>query len=66
MAFGLLSVVAFLLNNGNGYILAHAVGLVEYFAWSYFWPRSGSWWMGSGWLYFGTRTLAAYESLFPP
>jgi protein-S-isoprenylcysteine O-methyltransferase len=48
---------AFLLNNGNGYILAHVVGLVEYFAWSYFWPRQGSWWITSGWLYVGTSRL---------
>lgn len=49
--------LAFLLNNGNGYILAHVVGLVEYFAWSYFWPREGSWWITSGWLYVGTSRL---------
>lgn len=58
-----LSVDAFLLNNGNGYILAHVVGLVEYFAWSYFWPREGSWWITSGWLYVALPVLLAAQAL---
>ena len=46
---------AFLLNNGKAYPIAHAVGLAEWFLWSYLWPRSDSWWMRSGWMYFGEQ-----------
>jgi hypothetical protein len=48
-----LVLTAFLLNNGKAYRMAHMVGLAEWFAWSYFWPRRESWWMTSGWMYIG-------------
>ena len=44
---------AFLLNNGKSYPTANFVGALEYFMWSYLWPRNDWWWMQKGWLYIG-------------
>lgn len=58
MSFVVFDASAFLLNNGKAYPIAHAVGMSEWFFWSYFWPRTGSWYMQTGWIYFGTFYLS--------
>lgn len=60
----LLSYIAFLLNNGKAYPIAHLVGLAEYFTWSRFWPSGSSWYMSTGWIFFGEHLkLPVFERL---